>query len=181
MHDMQSIKSALERAVKVVRLQPTRGQRVYRNIATVGDGVACQVEEAGRSLCLDVGKAVGGDDSGPNPSMLLRSAMSGCVAIGIKQWAARSDVQIDHVEVALETDVDARGQLGVRDDVTPGFQAVRMMITVTSPAAREEIENLVSVSLRYSPLIDVFQNPQPVMHQVELVASNPGAQCSELG
>ncbi len=180
MHDTQSIKSALERAVKVVRLQPARGQRVYRNVASVGDGIACQVEEAGRSLCLDVGKAVGGDDSAPNPSMLLRSALSGCVAIGIKQWAARRDVQIDYVEVVLETDVDARGQLGVRDDVTPGFQEVRMMITVTSPASREDVEDVVSVSLRYSPLFDVFQYPQPVVHQVQLVGSSAGAQRSEL-
>ncbi len=180
MQDVPAIKSALERAVKTVTLRPERGQRVYRNVASVREGTVCQVEESGRTLSLDVGKAVGGNDAGPNPSMVLRSAMSGCVAIGIRQWAARRDMPVDQVEVVLETDVDARGQLGVREDITPGFQGVRLAITVTSPASLEEIEDLVATSLQYSPLIDVFRKPQPVEHRLEVVASGAATYCTEL-
>ena len=174
MSDTQSIKQALDRATRTVTLRPERGQRVYRNVAIVSEGTLCQVEEAGRTLTLDVGKAVGGSDAGPTPSMVLRSAMSGCVAIGLKQWAARRDVPIDHVEVVLETDVDARGQLGLCGKAAPGFEGIRLTIAVTSPASLEAIEEVVAMSLKYSPLMDVFANPQVVEHQVSVNAPDIG-------
>ena len=179
MSGMQSIKQALDRAAKTVALRPERGQRVYRNVAFVGEGTLCQVEEADRTLTLDVGKAVGGSDAGPTPSMVLRSAMSGCVAIGVKQWAARQGVPIDHVEVVLETDVDARGQLGLCGKAAPGFEGIRLTITVTSPAPSEVIEEVVAKSLKYSPLMDVFSNPQAVEHQVAVTASDTGRRPTE--
>lgn len=169
MSDTQSIKDALERAVRTVTLKPQRGQRVYRNIATVSAGAECHVEEAGRTLTMDVGKAVGGNDAGPSPSMVLRSAMSGCIAIGIKQWAARREVPVEQVQVELETDVDARGQLGVDGCDVPGFEGIRMKISVKSDAPIEVIDEIVTISLRYSPLMDVFLNPQSVEHQVSLI------------
>ncbi len=172
MSDMQTIKQALDRAMKTVTLRPERGQRVYRNVARVGEGVLCHVEEADRSLTLDVGKALGGANAAPSPSMILRSALSGCVAIGVKQWAARRDVPIDRVEVTLEADVDARGQLGVCDDAAPGFERLRLTIAVTSPASAEVIEDLVAASLKYSPLMDVFARPQSVEHRISVARSD---------
>lgn len=166
MSEAEAIKQALERAAKTVTLRPERGQRVYRNVATLSGGTECQVEEAGRSLTMDVGKALGGADAGPTPSMVLRSALSGCIAIGIKQWAAQRDVPVDHLEVVLETDVDARGQLGVRDDVPPGFEAIRLEIKVTSSAPPEVVDALVATSLHHSPLMDVFRNQQRIEHRV---------------
>lgn len=168
MSERQTIKQALERAAKTVTLRPERGQRVHRNVATVGEGTQARVEEAGRQLILDVGKALGGNDAGPTPSMVLRSAMSSCVAIGVKQWAASGDVPVDRVEVALETEVDARGQLAVCDDAAPSFEEIRLTITVTSTASRTAIEDVVAKSLKYSPLMDVFLRPQSVQHRVSL-------------
>ncbi|MDJ0513992.1 MAG: OsmC family protein [Methyloceanibacter sp.] len=169
MSDRQQIKRALERAVRTVTLRPERGQRVYRNVAVVGEGTRAYVEEADRTLTVDVGKALGGNGSGPTPSMILRSAMSSCVAIGIKQWAARFDLSVDCVEVVFETEVDARGQLVVSDDAAPGFEETRLDIAVTSNASRAEIEKLVTQALAYSPLMDVFLRPQKVHHRVSLV------------
>ena len=48
---------------------------------------------------IDIPKSIGGDGEGPSPSMILRSAISSCVAIGVKQWAARHAVPVDRVEV----------------------------------------------------------------------------------
>jgi uncharacterized OsmC-like protein len=179
MSDMESVREALDRAARTVTLRPERGQRVYRNVAAVGEGTKCLIEEAGRTLTLDVGKALGGHDAGPSPSMTLRSAMSGCVAIGIKQWAARRGVQVERVEVVLETDVDARGQLGVCEDAAPGFEGIRLMIAVTSPAPADVIKELVTTSLRYSPLIDVFVNPQSVDHRILVKAPDAPSELVE--
>lgn len=166
MSDMHVIKSALQRAERTVTLRPERGQRVYTNVATLEAGTCCRIAEANHEILLDVGRALGGNDAGPSPSMALRSAMSGCVAIGIKQWAAQRDVQIDRLEVVLETNVDARGQLGVDEDVVPGFEAIRLTITVQSPAPRRHILEAIETALKFSPLMDVFLNPQTIQRRV---------------
>ncbi|MEM0908386.1 MAG: OsmC family protein [Pseudomonadota bacterium] len=170
-----AIKAALERVEQLLTLKPERGQRVYRSIATSGEGTACVVEEGGHRLTLDVGKALGGADLGPSPSVMLRAAMSGCIAIGITQAAARRDVPIDGVTVVLETDVDARGQLGLADGIRPGFEAVRLVIDVISPADKDVVEQMVETSLRVSPLMDVFETPHPVVREVVVAAAGaPG-------
>ena len=156
------IKSALERSVKTVTLKPARGQRTYTNVATVGAGTVCRTVEKDQEIIIDVGKAMGGEDIGPSSSTVLRAAFSSCLAIGIKLWASRDDVPVDEIAVAVSTDVDARGQLGVCQSVTPGFSAIDVSISVQSSADPSAIERVIEKSLQHSPLMDVFCNPQHI-------------------
>lgn len=162
MNPQSTIKSALERSVQVVSLKPARGQRTYTNVATVDVGTLCHTVEKDQEIIIDVGKAMGGEDAGPSPSTVLRAAFSSCLAIGIKLWASREDVAMDQITVTVETDVDARGQLGVCERVTPGFGAIRIEVSVQSNAPREAVERVIETSLRHSPLMDVFCNPQTI-------------------
>jgi uncharacterized OsmC-like protein len=168
MADPDVIRQSLERAVETVTLRPTRGQRTYTNVATISEGTRCRVVEGESDLLLDIPRSVGGGDEGPTPSAILRSAISSCVAIGIKQWAARYDVPVDQVVVRLETDSDARGQLGVCDDIAAGFLKTRIMIRVSSPADPATVDNVVRKSLKYSPLMDVLERSQVVETRLEL-------------
>jgi len=159
-------KRALDRADKLVTLAPERGQRTYVNNAVVEDGTRCAIFEKGYELFADAGRGLGGDDADPTPSMLLRSALSSCIAIGIKLWAARREVPIERVEVIVETDTDARGILGLCRKVPAGFTAIRAHIDVRTRASREVIEEIVASSLRFSPLIDALANAQLVATSV---------------
>src|SRR5262245_18494902 len=137
MSSREQIKTALELASEAVRLKPAFGQRVYVNTAVVESGLACNITEKRHVMAADLPASMGGDDSGPSPSVLMRAALSSCVAVGVKMWAARKDVAIDRVEVVVETDVDARGQFGIDETVSPGFEAVRIHIRADSPADAE--------------------------------------------
>ncbi|MEM0990264.1 MAG: OsmC family protein [Pseudomonadota bacterium] len=167
------IAEALRRAERTVTLRPERGQRTFRNIARVTRGLRCEVIEGDDYLIADVGRALGGGGDGPSPSTLLRAALSSCVAIGVKQWALRDGVPIDEVSVTVETDLDARGQLGVADEITPGFLCIRLLIDVVGPTDPKTVDAVIAKSLRYSPLRDVFEVPQTLNHQVRL--NGPGA------
>jgi uncharacterized OsmC-like protein len=155
-------KRALDRADKLVTLAPERGQRTYVNTAVVEDGTHCAIFEKGYELYADAGRGLGGGDADPTPSMLLRSALSSCIAIGVKLWAARREVPIERVEVIVETDTDARGILGLSPQTPAGFTAIRAHVDVQSRAPREVIEEIVASSLRFSPLIDALANAQRV-------------------
>lgn len=168
MTSQEEIKAALERAARTVRQKPSVGQRVYVNTAVVENGLTCRVQEKHHVLTADLPPSMGGDDLGPSPSALLRGALSSCVAMGVKMWAARRDVAIDRVEVRVETNVDARGQFGVAEDVTPGFEGVRLHIRVESAAEENILREVIETSLRYSPLMDAFRKAQAIETQVSL-------------
>lgn len=162
MKSQEQIKAALERAANTITRKPSVGQRVYVNTAVVEDGLTCVVKEKHHVMTADLPPSMGGEDRGPSPSTLLRAALSSCVAMGVKMWAARRDVAIDRVEVTVETDVDARGQFGVADEIAPGFEDVRIRIHIDSAANAEVLHDIVETSLRYSPLMDAFRKAQAV-------------------
>ncbi len=158
----ETIKERLERAADTVSARPAFGQRVYSNTATIEDGLTCRVTEKGHTMIADVPKSMGGEDGGPSPSTVFRSALTSCIAMGIKMWAARRRVPVDRIEVSVETDVDARGQLGVSDTVVPGFENIRLAIHVDTPAPKDVIDDIVATSMKFSPLMDALENPQSI-------------------
>jgi uncharacterized OsmC-like protein len=162
MASAESIKTALERAANTVAAKPAVGQRTYVSTAVVEDGLTCRVREKDHFLTADLPPSMGGENKGPSPSTLLRAALSSCVAMGVKMWAARHGVALERVEVRVETDVDARGQFGVAADVTPGFQGFLTHIAVVSPAPPDRIAEIVETSLRFSPLIDALRQSQAI-------------------
>jgi uncharacterized OsmC-like protein len=168
MTKLAEIKRALERADKVVTDNPGRGQRTYQNRAVIVHGTLCEIEEKGFRFSTDVGRGLGGSDDSPTPGTFLRTALSGCIAIGIKLWAARKDVPVENIEVTLEADSDARGILGLSDMVAPGFTGLRVSIAVCSPALPEAVEEVIAASLRYSPIWDVVRNAQPIAADIRI-------------
>lgn len=162
MSKLQIRKQALERAVNVVTKAPEKGQHVYKNVAKISSGTLCHIRENDDELTTDVPPSIGGEGRSPSPGVLMRSALTGCVAIGIKLWAAREDIHVESVEVTLEADSDTRGQLGVDDAISPGIEALRMEIVVIADADPSMMEEIINTSLKYSPILDVFSNPRSI-------------------
>ena len=168
MASQEQIRDALERAAKTITTKPSVGQRVYVNTAVVENGLTCRIQEKNHILTADLPPSMGGEDSGPSPSVLLRAALSSCVAMGVKMWAARRDVAIDRIEVTVETDVDARGQFGVAEEITPGFEGIRIHIHIESAAGEDVLRDVVEASLKFSPLMDAFRKAQAVETKLSL-------------
>ena len=126
------------------------GARAYAHI-----GVVKAMRELGIPIDFAGGASMG-------------AVVAGCVAMGIKMWAARLEVDIQQVEVCFSTDVDARGQFGVCDDIPPGFERAELKIRATSDAPEGEVRNAIDSSLRYSPIIDVVKDSFPIETQIEI-------------
>ena len=168
MQTIEFTKEALERSTKAVTLRPSRGQYTHKNTAVIAEGTSCFVEEKKFQMMVDVPPSIGGAGAGPTPGALMRSALTSCLAIGVKLWAARVDIEIDHICVTLEGDVDARGELGVDDAIAPGYEGLRIRYAIKSKAPKDEIEAVIDRSLKYSPLYDVFTHQQKLDVMLEL-------------
>lgn len=174
MQTKKTPKAALDRTLKVLSERPEFGQRTHIASATLKEGMTCKADAKDFEIVTDVPKAMGGDAHGPSPGTLLRCAMASCVAIGIKSWAIRSDLDVMRVDVRFEADVDARGELGLDESVSPGFEAGRLFIQVVSHEAPVALKALIRTSLRYSPLMAAVRCNSPIETDIKLIHPTQG-------
>ncbi len=153
--DQVAIREIAERNVRLLAAKPDRGHLSCATRARLAGGLRCEIEEGPWRLAADMPAKVGGDDSAPTPGVLGRGALAGCLTIGIAAWAARLGVPLESVEVEVQTDFDARGELGM-GDVPPGYQEVRYIVSIASPAPRYELDRLLAMAERHSPYLDIF-------------------------
>ncbi len=176
MQSLNDTKAALDRAVRLVAEKPAFGQRSYHATATLNGSMECLIREKHHDLVADVPPSMGGTDQGPSPAGLLRAAMASCVAVGIRSFAIRADVEVGQIDVRFETDVDARGQLGVCASAAPGFEAGRLHIRVFTSEPPETVDAIVQRSLELSPLLDAVHCRTPIETHVKVIPIRESAQ-----
>ena len=153
--DQLAIREIAARNMRLLAARPDRGHLSCATRARLVDGLRCEIEEGPWKFAADMPAKVGGDDSAPTPGVLGRGALAGCLTIGIAAWAARLGVPLDALEVEVQADFDARGELGM-GDVPPGYKEVRYTVAIDSPAPRHEVERLLAIAERHSPYLDTF-------------------------
>lgn len=168
MADPATIREIAERNAKMLALKPKRGRLTGATKARLIGGVRCEIEEGPWKLAADMPAKAGGDESAPTPGMLGRGALASCLVIGITSWAARLDIPIDAIEVEVQADFDARGELGVGEHVLPGYLEVRYLVSIDSPASQEALAELLETAERHSPYLDVFGRAQSMERVLRL-------------
>ncbi len=168
MSDQATLKKSFERVKKLLTIQPEKGRYSTTTKVRVRDGTTCDVEHKHWTFTADVGKTEGGNDAGPGPSVLQRGALGSCLVIGYVKWAAYLDVPVDHIEVEVEADVDARGSYGM-DGVSPGYKGLRYKVIIESPASDEAIHDVIEKADQHSPVLMDFIQPVQVDREVKIM------------
>jgi uncharacterized OsmC-like protein len=145
----------MERNIQLLRMKPAKGHLTCITRARLVNGLRCEIEEGEWKLAADMPAKAGGDETAPTPGVLGRAALASCLAMGIAAWAARLGVTVDALEVEVEADFNARGELGI-GDVAPGYAEVRYVITFESTASEQELDALLDLAERHSPYLDIF-------------------------
>ena len=171
MKDAATIKRAVDRAAQAITLRASLGQGTASTKATLREGLSCDVEEGAFRFVVGMHEGYGGVNEGPNPGVVGRAALASCLAIGIGMWAARMEVPLDALEVVVEADYDARGELGVSPDVAPGYSAMRYDIRVKSPAPEAQVRAMLETAVRTSSFVDNFARALPVSGEVHVSRS----------
>ena len=110
---------------------------------------------------------ISGEGSAPTPGVLGRGALGSCLAMGIVQWAARMNVPINRLEIEVEVDWDARGYLGLSEDIPPGYTGVRINVNIDSPAGEKETHEVIDAAVRHSSYVDVFRRANSVIVEIK--------------
>lgn len=153
------IKTALDRATKAMTLRDGVGRGTAVTSVRLTDALICEVEEGEWRLTTDMSAKMGGGGTAPNPGVLGRAALGTCFATSFAMWAARRGLPFDAVQVDVEADYDARGELGVDDGVPPGYLQIRFRVNVVSSAPATEIREVLEVTERHTSWLDLMRRP----------------------
>ena len=127
-------------------------------VATLEEGLRFRVQGPKGSVTTDMARKVGGGGAENSPGWLMRAALAACDASMIAIEAARDGVELDALEVSVESESDFRGMLGVDDSVPAGPAIVRTRIELSSKGADEAtLRAIVERALRRSPVKDALE------------------------
>lgn len=171
MANSKIIKKAFERNLKLLNLKPSKGQYTTSTKVRLTNGTACEVEHKHWKFTADVGEQQGGNDEGPGPGIFYRASLGSCLAVGYAIWAATMGIEIEHLEVDVEADVDARGNFGI-EDAEPGYTGMRYTVTVKSPASEDVIHEMIKKADDHSPILANFKKPMPIERKINIVETD---------
>jgi uncharacterized OsmC-like protein len=174
MNDGNNIRDSINRNVKAVSLRPSVGQGTAVTTARLGASLSCEIEDGAWKLPAGMTEKYGGSNAGPNPGVFGRAALASCLAIGYGMWAARLGINIHSLQVEVQADYDVRGELGVSDEVPPGYLAVRYLVSVESDATQDEIMNLLNTADKHSSWRDDYERQLPLTREVRISAPKAG-------
>jgi uncharacterized OsmC-like protein len=107
------------------------------------------------------------EDRGANPVEQVLHGLAGCITTTLVYHAAAKGIRIDEMETSFEGDLDLRGLLGLPGAKRRGYEEIRVTVKVKADATKEEIEELVKLAERRSPVYDIVTNPVPVKVSIE--------------
>lgn len=165
----ETVRTALERNARALTARPSVGQGTAVTRVRLKAGLTCEVADGPWSFTVGMTDKYGGTNAGPNPGVYGRGAVGSCIAIGYGMWAARLGVPINALEVEVQADYDARGELGVSADVRPGYLAMRYVVTVESSAPAEDILRVLDAADQCSSWRDDIMNGVPLTREVRMV------------
>ena len=104
-----------------------------------------------------------GANEGANPVEFLLHALAGCVTTTFVLHAMARGVQILSLSTELEGDLDIRGLLALDDQVSPGYEQIRIRMHVQADCPDAQLEELLEMARRHSPVCNTVCRPVPVI------------------
>jgi uncharacterized OsmC-like protein len=155
--NIDAIRESIQKATSYLREHPSEAR--YTDsvaTATLDDGLRVKVEGAsGERIATDMPPSVGGNGSAPSPGWLFRAALASCDATLIAMRAAAQGIQLSRLEVAVDSESDDRGILGIDEAVPAGPLRIRVRVRLASPHASDaELRQIADWGDRHCPVSD---------------------------
>jgi uncharacterized OsmC-like protein len=167
-----AIRQSIENAVRYLSEHPENARSKDKMaVAVVEEGLRCRAEGPdGAVLITDMPKTIGGGGAAPTPGWFLRAALANCDATVIAMRAAQLGVVLSRLEVAVDSESDDRGLLGVEgSDALPGPASMRVRVRIAADGVPpEQLRQLVGWAEAHSPVGDAVRRAVPSTIEVEV-------------
>jgi uncharacterized OsmC-like protein len=168
----QSIREAMQGAINYLTENPAEARATdsYAT-ATIEEGLRCTVRGPdGAETHTDMVTSIGGENSAPSPGWLLRAATASCVATLIAMRAAHQGVNVQMIEVTVDSESDDRGILGISGGVPAGPLSVSTRIKVGPGSADHEVvREIIEWGDQHCPVSDLTRRAVPMNMEITIV------------
>ena len=121
----------------------------------------------GAVLATDMPTSVGGTNTTASPGWYLRAAVASCVATLIAMRAAHQGIELNELEVTVDSESNDFGILGI-DEVTPaGPLSIRVAVKIRCQADDAAIQELVDWAVKHCPVTDAVSRAIPMSVEVD--------------
>jgi uncharacterized OsmC-like protein len=165
------IRAALEAATSYLREHPADARSTDSlATATLVDGLVVSVAGPnGEAITTDMVSSVGGTGTATSPGWFLRAATASCVATLIAMRAAMLGIELDSLEVAVDSESDDRGILGIDASVPAGPLSGRVAITLVAAGVDgSRLEEVADWGVRHCPVYDAIERAVPMSVEVRV-------------
>ena len=167
---MSSIGDAIQQASEYLTDHPEEARYTDSVAVAKLDGGLNVVVSAsdGRTISTDMPASVGGTDTGPSPGWLFRAALAACDTTLIAMRAAMLGVELDDVEVTIDSVSNDLGMLGLNESVPAGPLSVRTKVRVKATNTHvEAIRELVDWAVAHCPVCDATKRAVPMTVEID--------------
>ena len=121
-------------------------------------GMDVHVQCGGYELIMDQPTNAGGKGLGPTPLDVVLATVAGCFGTIARYIAYQQKITLRGMQFEMEADYDPDGLLGRNADVRPGFQALRVTVSIDADLADEQKQALLELIEERCPLADNLLN-----------------------
>jgi uncharacterized OsmC-like protein len=108
-----------------------------------------------------------GTDHAPNPVEYILHGLAGCLTTSLVYHASAKGISIESVESTLEGEIDLHGFLGLSEEKHSGYQEIRVVFKIRADATEGELEELIELAQKRSPVFNTITHPVPVRVRLE--------------
>lgn len=167
----EQIRQALDEAIAYLSANPS--DALYTDslaTAVLEGGLHVRVSgPEGAAVTTDMPMSVGGAGGGLSPGWLLRAAEASCVATLISMRAAYLGVVINSLEVAVDSQSDDRGILGIDPGVPAGPLSTRVRVRLDGAGVNKaDAEAIVGWAMEHCPVTDAVRRAVPLTLELDL-------------
>lgn len=158
---------AVQDLVRTLQADPERRKTVWRSHVQWQGGFRNGFRSREHApIVVDEPTALGGADTAPNPAEVLLGAVGTCLSIGYALNAAVRGIELQHLDLEVEGDIDLSVFTGLADEGNPGYSNVRIRANIKSDASPEAIQALHEHVVRTSPICSTVSRPVSVTAEV---------------
>jgi uncharacterized OsmC-like protein len=165
------IRASIEKGVRYLSEHPDEARYTdSAATAVVEEGLRVRVSGPdGATVVTDMPPSVGGGGMAPSAGWVYRAGLASCVATLIAMEAAGEGLTLDSLEVAVDSESDDRGILGMDPSVPAGPLSVRIAVRATGAGASErQLRAVIERGKRLCPVCDATEREIPVTLEIEL-------------
>ena len=156
--DLRRIQAPLKRRY---RDDPEAAVVTLAALATLGDGVSCNLRTGQAIAAAGLHPAAGGDGTQLCSGDMLLEALAACAGVTLRSVATSLEIPVSGT-VTAEGDLDFRGTLGVEREAPVGFRAIRLRFDLDTDAPQDKIDSLIKLTERYCVVYQTIKSGPPV-------------------